>query len=205
ASGDAKPFDGLNIMPLLMGNPAPDLVGRTLLFQRNRYAPAAHCNAAIREGRWKLHWPGDEGSLRKDSARDNPSYVRGLTQPHWEMPLDRQLDPPTTALQPAPRLHDLDVDPAEHHDLAAEHPEIVRSLAGKHDAWFAEVNQQWQESRRRILDHDRTYWKQRVAPDAGALFRDYWQWKSAPEGTDPETANPLQVFRGFWNDGDDDP
>ena len=53
-----------------------------------------HANAAIREGRWKLYWPGDEASLKKDTGRDNPSYLRGIVQPHWEMPLDRQLDPP---------------------------------------------------------------------------------------------------------------
>ena len=111
----------------------------TMLFQRNRYAPVPHCNAAIREGRWKLYWPGDEGSLKKDTGRDNPSYLRGLVQPHWEMPLDRQLDPPSAAPQPAPRLYDLDADPAEKHDLAAEHPEIVKTLAAKHDAWFREV------------------------------------------------------------------
>jgi len=193
----------MNIIPLLMGEASPELAGRTLLFQRNRYAPVAHCNAAIREGRWKLYWPGDEGSLRKDSARDNPSYVRGLTQTHWEMPLDRQLDPPTTSPQPAPRLYDLDTDPAEKHDLAAKHPEIVQSLANKHETWFAEIIPQWQQSRASILEHDRAYWKGRATPDPAALFRDFWQWKYAPQGTDPETASPLRVFRGFWNDGED--
>ncbi len=204
APDDAKPFDGLNLMPLLMGQASPELVGRALLFQRNRYAPAAHCNAAIREGRWKLYWPGDEESLRKDSARDNPPYVRGVTQPHWEMPLDRQLDPPSAALRPAPRLYDLDSDPAEEHDLAAKHPKIVQVLAAKHDAWFAKVIAQWQMSRSSILDHDRAYWKGRVAPDPTMLFRDFWQWKHAPKGTDPKAADPLEVFRGFWNDGEDD-
>lgn len=204
APPDAKPFDGLNIMPLLTGQPPAELAGRTLLFQRNRYAPVSHCNAAVREGRWKLHWPGDEGSLRKDSARDNPSYVRGVTQPHWEMPLDRQLDAPTTSTQPSPRLYDLDADPAEKHDLAAQHPEIVQSLTQKQDAWFAQMNREWQQSRASILEHDRAYWKGRATPDPAALFKDFWQWKSAPQSTDPDTASPLQVFRGFWNDGEDD-
>lgn len=204
APPDAKPFDGLNIMPLLTGQPSAELAGRTLLFQRNRYAPVAHCNAAVREGRWKLYWPGDEASLKKDSARDNPSYVRGLTQPHWEMPLDRQLDAPTTSTQPSPRLYDLDADPAEKHDLAAQHPEIVQSLTQKQDAWFAQMNREWQQSRASILEHDRAYWKGRATPDPAALFKDFWQWKSAPQSTDPDTASPLQVFRGFWNDGEDD-
>ena len=199
APAGAKPFDGLDVMPLLLGNPAPALTQRALPFQRNRYAPVQHANAAIREGRWKLYWPGDKASLKKDSGRDNPSYLRGIVQPHWEMPLDRQLDPPTTAPQPPPRLYDLDADPAEKHDLAAQHPEIVQSLAQKHDAWFAEIIPQWQQSRDHILEHDRAYWKDRATPDPAALFKDFWQWKAAPKGTDPKTADPLQVFRGFWN------
>jgi hypothetical protein len=197
-------LDGLDLTPLLVGDPTPALTERTLPFQRNRYAPVAHCNAAVRQGRWKLYWPGDEASLKKDSGRDNPAYLRGLVQPHWEMPLDRQLDPPSPAPQPPPRLFDLEADPAEKQDLAATHPKIVQTLAQQHDAWFAEIIREWQQSRARILDHDRAYWQDRAAPDPAALWSDFWQWKSAPAGTDPETADPLEVFRGFWNDGEDD-
>ena len=204
APAGAKPFDGLDIMPLLLGKPTSALTQRSLLFQRNRYAPVRHVNAAIREGRWKLYWPGDKASLKKDTARDNPSYLRGIVQPHWEMPVDRQLDPPISAPQPPPRLYDLDVDPAERHDLAASHPEIVQSLAQKHDTWFTDVNLEWQQSRDRILDHDRCYWKGRATPDPALLFEDFWQWKYAPKGTDPKTTDPLKVFRGFWNNSDGD-
>lgn len=200
----AKPLDGRNLIPMLMGKPDRELTERTLLFQRNRYAPVSHCNGAIRVGRWKLYWPGDETSLKKDSSRDNPSYLRGIVRPHWEMPLDRQLDPPTTIPQPTPRLYDLDKDPAETEDLAAMDPERVHSLMRKHDAWFAEVIQHWHQSRDRILQHDREYWKRRVAPDPSMLFGDFWQWKFAPKEIDPRTANPLTLFRGFWNDGEED-
>lgn len=204
APDGAKSFDGLNLMPLLLGKSTTALMNRTLFFQRNRYAPVTHANAAIREGQWKLYWPGDEGSSRKDSARDNPSYSRGILQPHWEMPLDRQLDAPTNAPQPSPRLYDLTADPAEEHDLADAHPEIVQSLAQKQDAWFNEVVADWHLSHARIIDHDRAYWKDRVAPDPTPLFADYWQWKSTPKGTDSKTADPLKIFRGFWNDGEND-
>ena len=202
APDGAKPFDGLNIMPMLLGAATPALSVRTLLFQRNRYAPVSHVNAAIREGRWKLLWPGDEVALKKDIGRDNPSYERGILSPHWEMPLDVELDPPTTASQPPPRLYDLDADPAEQHDLAATHPELVAALARKHEAWFCEVIAEWKKSRACIVEHDHVYWKGRPAPDPAALFKDFWQWKSAPKGTDPKTADPLKVFQGYWNDGE---
>ncbi|MEX1048373.1 MAG: sulfatase-like hydrolase/transferase [Akkermansiaceae bacterium] len=200
----AKPLDGMNLMPLLEGKPAPAVARRFLPFQRNRYAPVRHVNAAIREGRWKLFWPGDEASLQKDKGRDNPSYERGLVHPHWEMPLDRQLDPPTTAPQPPPRLFDLEADPAEKHDLAAANPEIVQSLAGKHDAWFVEVIADWQQSRAHIVEQDRAYWKDRPAPDPAALFKDNWLWEYAPKDTDPKTADPLKIFRGYWNNSQTD-
>lgn len=196
----AKPFDGVNLLPFLEGKPAPALAGRFLPFQRNRYAPAPQVNAALREGRWKLYWPGDDASLRKDIGRDNPSFLRGLVRPHWEMPLDRQLDPPATSRQPEPRLYDLEADPAEQHDLAAAHPAFVQALAEKHTAWFREILAEWEHSRARILAHDRAYWKDRPAPDPAMLFRDFWQWKTAPLDTDAKTADPLQIFRGYWND-----
>lgn len=63
----------------------------------------------------------------------------------------------------------------------------------------AEIIPQWQQSRAHIVEQDRAYWKDRTAPDPAALFKDYWQWKSALQGTDPTAADPLKVFRGFWN------
>jgi len=196
----AKPLDGVDIMPLLKGRPSPELLERTFFFQRNRYAPVKHANAAIRQGRWKLYWPGDEASLKKDSARDNPSYVRGITEPHWEMPLDRQLDAPTQGQQPAPQLFDIVADPGEKKDLARDHPDQVQRLAAQHDAWFSSVLVDWQKSRASILATDREYWKNRPSPNPTALFNDFWIWKSAPAGTDRDTADPLKVFRGYWSD-----
>jgi arylsulfatase A len=143
----SKPLDGMNLMPLLMGKSMSEVKERTLPFQFNRYTPVQHANAALREGRWKLYWPGDKESIKKDIGRDNPSYERGLCCPHWEMPLDRQLDPPTTIAQPPPRLYDLETDPAENHDLAPSQPDIVKTLSKKHDAWFGEVIAEWQQSR----------------------------------------------------------
>lgn len=195
----AKPLDGLNLLPLLRGQPTRALTARPFQFQRNRYAPVRHANASIRQGRWKLVWPGNEASLKKDSGRDNPSYLRGIVMPHWQMPLDRQLDPPSTAPQPPPRLYDLQTDPAEKTDLAASHPQMVRALAQKHDLWFDEVTADWQRSRANIVAQDQAYWKNRTAPDPTALFKDHWQWKAAPAGIDPTSADPLKIFQGFWS------
>ncbi len=195
----AKPFDGINLVPLLRGESKPALADRPLFFQRNRYAPVRHANAAIRQGRWKIYWPGDLGSLKKDSGRDNPAYLRGIVEPHWEMPLDTELAPHSTADQPPPRLYDLHADPAEQHDVAADHPSLVSELAQQHDTWFSDVVMEWKQARVHIAEQDHTAWAHRSAPDPNLLFKDYWQWRHAPPGTNPKTANPLSVFEGYWS------
>jgi hypothetical protein len=143
-------------------------------------------------------------ALGKDVGRDNPPYLRGMVEPHWEMPLDRQIDPPPGVNQPTPRLFDLDADPAEQIDLAATWPEVLSALARTHDEWFAGVAMEWREARGHILEHDRAAWRGRPEPDPTRLFHDFWEWQTAPGGTDPATADPLTIFRGFWNDGEGD-
>jgi len=194
-------FDGKNVMPTLRGRPQPELANRLLPFQKNRYRPAAHSDAAIRRGRWKLLWPGAAVTMRKDSARDNPSYRRGVVRPHWEMPLDRELAAVPTFKESLPRLFDLRADPAERNNVAGEHPELVKELTRRYDEWFVDVMGDWEKSRRSIIRHDRAYWQERPAPDPAALFKEFWQWRHAPKGTDPKTADPLKVFRGYWNVG----
>lgn len=196
---DGHQFDGVNLMPMLLGKAQPELDSRELPFQKNRYMPAAHSDAAIRRGRWKLVWPGAPATMGKDSGRDNPSYLRGVVHPHWEMPLDRQLNPVPEFTEQPPRLFDLVRDPAERNNLASGHPELVRELTKRYDEWFADVMVDWNNSRQSIIHHDIAYWQNRAAPDASVLFKNFWQWKHAPVGTDPKTADPLKVFRGFWS------
>jgi len=194
----SKPLDGMNLLPLLTGGPTSGLADRPLCFQKTRYTPVAHSNAAIRQGRWKLLWPPIPETNRKDTARDNISYHRGLTQPHWEMPLDPGLPDHAGAGTTTPQLFELTTDPAEAHDVAAKHPAVVKQLAATYDQWFAEVFAEWQAARARILDHDRSYWRERISPDPRTLFKGEWLWKQVP-GVDPATADPLQVFDGFWS------
>ena len=72
-------------------------------------------------------------------------------------------------------------------------------LAAEYDAWFAEVMAEWRAARSRILAHDQAAWRNRTPPDPRQLFRDEWPWSNAP-GADPRTADPREVFRGFWSD-----
>jgi arylsulfatase A len=193
----AKPLDGHDVSPLLQGRPMPALQQRPLPFQKNRYIPVAHCDAALRIGDWKLYYPGQAAAMRKDIARDNPSYLRGIDHAHWEMPLDPELPDYRDVTTHQPELYHLRDDPGERHNLAAEHPELVRDMADRYDAWFGAVIGQWQAANREIRRHDREYWQGREPPDPRQLFDGYWQWNKTD--ADPQRDDPLEVFQGYWN------
>lgn len=195
---DAKPLDGINLMPFLRAGKLSALQQRKLPFQKNRYTPVAHSDAALREGRWKLFWPGIPETIQKDLARDQPSFERGTFEPHWEMPLDPGLPDYAGVKAEPPRLYDLVADPAERVDLADKHAELVHDMTNSYDEWFDSVFADWQASMREIHEHDRSYWEKATAPDPRILFDDYWRWDCAPDA-DPSRDDPLKVFKGFWN------
>ena len=83
APSGSLPLDGINVMDVLQGKSRESPV-RWLPFQKNRYRPVAHSDGALRHGPWKLVWEPIAATMRKDSARDNPSYLRGIENSHWE-------------------------------------------------------------------------------------------------------------------------
>lgn len=193
----AKPLDGKDIFPLVQGRPTRDLLERVLPFQKNRYTPVAHSDAAIRRGPWKLFWPGATDNTKKDLARDNWSYERGLIYPHWEMPLDPELPPYEEKNVPAPELYNLVEDPGERNNVAAQHPDLVAELAATYNGWFDDVNAEWRESNRRIRDYDVKYWANRPKPDPLPIITYYWTLTRghAPTAED----HPLDDLTGYWN------
>lgn len=193
----AKPLDGWDIMPLLKNLEMPSLSDRPFLFQKTRYVPVAHSDGSVRKGPWKLYWPMVDETMKKDIARDNPSYQKGLINPHWEMPLDVQLPVYATMGSEKPRLFNLVEDPSERNDLAAARPEIVKELSAIYDGWFADISVDWQKSWEEIKAQDISYWKGRRVPDPLKLFDGFWLWDRV--NADPATSDPLKVFPGYWS------
>lgn len=74
---------------------------------------------AWRRGRWRLVWNPERVAVRK---------------PPWT-----SLEDPDAGLVHASALFDLELDPAETRDLAAERPELVRELADELEATVAEL------------------------------------------------------------------
>jgi arylsulfatase A len=140
------PLDGVDLSSVVRDGTGEGCPQRC--WQWNRYDPVVTCNAAIRDGDWKLVRPAvrelmevpDIEHLHTSMYHPEVFEERGLLI----TPVEREIPP-----APAPELYDLAADPLERRDLAAERPEIVRRLVGRLEAWFEDV-----EADRQSIDDD---------------------------------------------------
>ena len=130
-------LDGVDVLPLLRGERGA--VDPVRYWQWNRYTPVGACNAAMRNGRWKLVRPAltqamaladDDLAIDIDSKYNPDKYTDIL-----------RTDEPTRTLgtPPPSQLFDLAEDPGERVDLAAAHPVRVARMEADLAAWFEEV------------------------------------------------------------------
>ena len=131
-------LDGGDVLEALRGQGHAEAGPR--FWQNNRYAPRREGNAAMRDGRWKLVYPAIPELMRvtdADRAIDRSLNLRldGRRRTIDDSPLPEF----EVEAAPSPLLFDLDADPFEQHDLAAEHPERVARMAAEIDRWFASV------------------------------------------------------------------
>jgi arylsulfatase A len=156
-------LDGQDVMPMLRGEEQsldpPSAGCRTAsgfrrtpaggrFWQWNRYTPVARCNAAMREGPWKLYHPPIPEAVRKLPSdnqdalrlRQDPGAVTDITR----TPVHRRLSPPREAM-----LFNLQEDPREQNDLAPRHPERATAMQRELDRWFEQV-----EAERTAMDEE---------------------------------------------------
>lgn len=136
ASSSKFPLDGRNLMPSLKSG--KDENPPALYWQYNRYDPVVHCNAAVRDGPWKLYFPGIPEAMVKLKS-DNAPYLELYQRPHYEMeifnpPVERTLSDPQS-----PELYNIEADPGESVNLADQYPELVDRLTEQLENWFVEV------------------------------------------------------------------
>ena len=132
-----RALDGVNLLPVLAGDGAA--VPRTRLFwQHNRNRPVRNCNAAMRDGDWKLVWPYPP-EARYKSAEDTRWYERMFTEPHFTAPIEQTvLDRPVPAPE-RPQLFNLADDPGEEVDLSERHPARRARMERELETWFDAV------------------------------------------------------------------
>ena len=137
------PTDGMDVMPALQGEPQKLPTKR--YWQFNRYDPIGTCNAAMRDGEWKLYWPRIEEAMQKLKS-DGPPFQKNFEVPHFLMnvenpPVERTLSPPGD-----PELYNIKNDPHENIDLAQQQPDRVHRMKRELETWFEAV----EADRRRI-------------------------------------------------------
>jgi arylsulfatase A len=132
-----RALDGHDILPVLRGESASVEMRR--FWQWNRYSPVRSCNAAMRDGEWKLIRPIQKEAMRltqEDLAMDRRLKYEpeGITDICRDPEPEREIPAP-----PAPLLFNLDADPYERNDLSAERPEITARMQRGLDEWFESV------------------------------------------------------------------
>jgi arylsulfatase A-like enzyme len=137
-SSTALSLDGVNILPILNGKNKP--ISKKRFWQFNRYQPVLHCNAAMRDGKWKLYWPPIPEAMTKLQV-DNYWYTRMFSEPHFEMEIsDLPFIKRGLSLPKELELYNIEEDPYESINQAAAYPEIVEKMNCELENWFEMVN-----------------------------------------------------------------
>jgi arylsulfatase A len=137
-------LDGQNILPVVRGERGK--VPAVRFWQWNHYTPVGICNAAMRDGEWKLVRPSIKEAMAadpKDWEMDR-AYKR---EPEKYIDIYRDPEPPRDIPPPPPpQLFNIEQDPLEEHDLAAVEPARVARMAGELELWFEAVEAERQSA-----------------------------------------------------------
>ena len=146
APREVRQLDGIDAWPAILGHGLRSSPPR--FWQWNRYTPVGECNAAMRDGDWKLVRPAIDAYMqvsREDFAMDVDAKMR---PERYGRVIDVPEPERAAADVPPPQLFNLRDDPSESRDLAASEPERVRRMESALAAWFEDV----EGERRRIVD-----------------------------------------------------
>lgn len=130
-------IDGENLWPAIGGGERHTAPPR--FWQWNRYTPIVECNAAVRDGPWKLVRP----AIREAMQVPDIEWLRvSMYQPEHFIAHGLSRDPePVRELPspPAPELYNLEDDPAETRNLAAADPARAHRMLRMLETWFEDV------------------------------------------------------------------
>lgn len=126
-------LDGRSLLPLLR-NPSVDWSDRPLFFQwDSREAPRkGRCYAVVTE-RWKLVQP---------VGIDNPRQMH-ICERYSELCRHQKRGERSITGEPRYELYDLQADPGEWQDLAADQPQRVAAMKKQYEAWYDDVAARW--------------------------------------------------------------
>jgi len=134
-------IDGVNALPVIRGEKGK--VSTKRFWQWNRYTPLVTCNAAVRDGNWKLVRPAIQEAMAAPCC--NPWLKVSMYEPERLINggLVRDPEPARAVPEPTqPELYSIAEDPFEKVNLADEHPDIVHRLLLDLETWFEEVERE---------------------------------------------------------------
>jgi arylsulfatase A-like enzyme len=147
----AAKLDGRSLLPLL-ADPKAEWAERLLFTHVGRWNKgsdanlAKYANCSVRDPRYQMV------SARKQPAPADPARVGAAKRPKAAAP---GAGAPAQGSEPAPKnweLYDLQADPGETTNVAAQHPEVVDRLDAAYDRWWAEVVPETLENERAPLE-----------------------------------------------------
>ena len=133
----SPPTDGMNQLSVLLGE--TESVPTQRFWQFNRYDPVLRCNAAMRDGDWKLYWPRIPEAMVK-LPDDSADYHLNFGRPHVMKPVDNPPVERVLSKPKEPELYNLSDDPHETHNLAHDNVHRVRQMRNSLENWFEQVN-----------------------------------------------------------------
>lgn len=131
------PLDGVNVLPVLRGESGAVITKR--FWQYNRYEPVASCNAAMRDGPWKLVWPSIPEAMVR-APLDDVWYHGMFSAPHFETAVNRSPVVRHLSEPGVPALFDIEDDPAESKNLIRLYPQRASDMRRELEQWFEAVN-----------------------------------------------------------------
>ncbi|HUA36018.1 MAG TPA: sulfatase-like hydrolase/transferase [Candidatus Binataceae bacterium] len=135
-----RKLDGIDVRPVLSGDSGKAPGER--FWQWNRYSPDGECNAAMRDGRWKLVRPAMRELMRVSQA-DLAMDFDSKYHPDRYPDIVREPEPERTRPAPPPaQLFDIVNDPFERVDLAARESDRVARMTNQLMDWFTDVERE---------------------------------------------------------------
>jgi arylsulfatase A len=131
-------IDGVNVLPAIRGDTGKVCTKR--FWQWNRYTPLVTCNAAVRDGDWKLVRPAIREAMAAPCC--NPWLRISMYEPERIIRdgLLKEPEPPRTIPPPVrPELYNIARDPLEMENLADQQPDIAARLLRDLENWFEDV------------------------------------------------------------------
>ncbi len=128
------PLDGINVLEALQDERS-SLKRSKLFWQHNRNKPVSHCNAAMRDGPWKLVWDYP-AKLFSKSDDDDYWYRKMFTKPHFMMDVKQVMLECDCDMSERPLLYNIELDPYESQDLSLKYPDRTDAMKRELEEWF---------------------------------------------------------------------